>query len=457
MPSSKLIFIVSLLSTVCIANATCAQTQDSLRFVTGARSGAYHRIGEAIKDSAARQGEYTVRVIETDGSLENLEMVRNGSAEFGLIQGGLEMDMQGLAALADVDRQFIHLIVPGYSRIQDFRGLAGKRLAVGPEKGGASALAATILEFQNLRPAVSQVHGSWAKIEKDMSAGRADAAFFVFSLWAPYVESILEGGLYKLVPIPEGEAISRYLPGVSFGYLPPHLYGPNRALPDVPYPGLPTLSVSTLIITRDDMEAAKVRALLNALYDVEVIKQARLSYLSEESGRYVLDLPLHDAADDFYRRNDPITSDNFEIASFFLAGIITLVSIVHYFIGWTRRKRTSRRRRAITPHFQRMVDISEEVESTNSVEGLVALIKQMMATQRDTEELWLQGRLDTEHVENMYAIYSTRSRNAFSKIFQIQNVTLEENLRQFAPLILELARKNDIEIPKDFPQSVEPS
>lgn len=449
MSMAKSIFIVSFICAAGVSSSIWAQGVDALRIATGTRSGAYYRIGEALSDSAARQGKFSVTVIETDGSLQNIEMLRSGRAEFGFIQGGLGVDTQGLAALADVDRQYVHLIVPSHSRIRNLRSLAGKRLAVGPEKSGASALAATILQFQNFRPPVTQVHVPWKNIEKAMNAGRADAAFFAFSLWVPYVESILEGGLYRLVPIPEGEAIARYLPGVSFAYLPPHLYGPNRSLPDVPYPGLPTLSVSTLLITRKDMNAGKVRALLDALYDIEVIKQARLSYLSEDSGRHVADLALHDAADDFYRRNDPITSDNFEIASFFLAGLITLVSMFHYFVGWAQRKRSNRRRRAITPHFERMVEIGEEIECTETIDGLAALIEQLMAVQRQVEHLWLRGQLDTEHVENLYSIYSTRSRNTFSKILKIQNDLLLEEQREFAPLIRELARRNDIKIPED--------
>ncbi|MCH7960518.1 MAG: TAXI family TRAP transporter solute-binding subunit [Candidatus Hydrogenedentes bacterium] len=441
--------------------ATIAQENEEvappdLRIATGTPDGAYYAFGVVLKLALERDGKYTVEVVETAGSLENCQRLKDSAADFGLIQGALHTPLEDLVAIANIGIQYTHVVVPVNSTYRTFSDLAGKRIGVGPEDSGASALAKLVLNFCNYSPAPEIVHTSWIEVESALREGDIDAAFLVFSLYARYIEAMLATGEFRLLPIRESEALARYIPGARSDTIPPYSYGPNRSMPGDGEAALSTITVNTLLIARPGVSKKNVHAILRALYSIEVIKLAGLSTLTEDTGRTVIDLPLHPAAEDYYTRNDPITSDMFEIASFFLAGLITIVSISHYLRGRIQSRVLKKRRLRIDPYFESLLLAGEKIQSTEDIEVLMEMINTMMSTQRSAEEEWLKGRLDTEHMENLYSVYSTRSANAFQKIFQIQNAGLNEKLAQFAPLVAELARKNNVSLPEGFLDASKP-
>lgn len=444
-------------STVVIAqeNEEEAKPPD-LRIATGTPGGAYYTFGEVLKLVLERDGKYTVEVVETAGSIENCQQLNEGVADFGLIQGALQAPLEDLVAIANIDDQYVHIVVPTHSTFRTFSDLAGKRIWVGPEDSGASALANLVLNFCNYSPAPEIVHSPWTELPAAFKESKVDAAFLVFSLYAPYLDSMLATGEFRLIPIRESEALARYIPGVLSDTIPSYSYGPNRSMPGDEDPALSTITVNTLLIARPGVSKKYIYAVMRALYSIEVIKLAGLSTLTEDSGRNIIDLPLHPAAEEYYTRNDPITSDMFEIASFFLAGIITIVSISHYLRGQIHNRSLRKQRLRIDPYFEGLLLAGEKIQTTEDIQALTELIETMMSTQRGAEEEWLKGRLNTEHMENLYSVYSTRSANAFQKIFQIQNGGLDRKLAMLAPIVAELARKNNIAVPDDFLDTTKP-
>jgi hypothetical protein len=84
---------------------------------------------------------------------------------------------------------------------------------------------------------------------------------------------------------------------------------------DVSFDGLRSLAV----IERQFVHAIVARRVLEAVYSDAFAKRARIARLSEAGGQDVFGAPLHDGAVAFYRRNDPVSADRFEIAGFALA------------------------------------------------------------------------------------------------------------------------------------------
>ena len=399
-----------------------------LVIATGTPEGAYHRIGSALADALDRHHRRGTRVVATDGSLENMRLVHEGAADFGLIQGALQQDMSGLLAVARLDQQLVHVVTPPHSGVVEFNDIAGRRLGIGPAEGGAAALGELVLEFCGYTPAPEIVLLPWEEMGPALREGRVDAAFLVYSMHADYMERLLDGGELRLVPILESQSLAYSIPSIYPVQMPPFSYGPNRTLPRPRDGGFPTLAVDTLLIARSDAPRRDVRDVLQAAYHIDTRISARLATLTEEYGRKVSDLPLHPAADDYYRRNDPISSDSFEIASFFLAGVIAVVGTVHYLIGFFQGRSIERRRRAIVPFFEKMLEFAEQAERTWDIDELTNVLHGMMAAQRDAEKMWLRGDLNTEHMENLYSVYNIRCRNTFSKIHKIQYLDIQHRL-----------------------------
>ncbi|MGD2085675.1 MAG: TAXI family TRAP transporter solute-binding subunit [Candidatus Aminicenantes bacterium] len=407
---------------------------------TAEPSGHYYRLGQLIKKEMQKQQGQKLKVRVTGGSLENIKLIKNREVDFALVQGGLREDVKinfkGLAAVATIGWQYVHLLVPRDSPVREFKDLAGKTLSLGSGKSGNAVLGRLVLDYFPAHFNIRTVYTEVATAGQDFHSGKMDALFTVYDLRAPVLENLLETGQYRLVPIPEAEAIAYTIPGCFSAALPHSIYGPHRDIPPRDLESFATLKVNTLLITHREMNHYVIGNLLQTLYSTQFIKQSRLPDLNEEKGRKVFDLPLHPAAARFYHRNDPITADKYEIGSAFLASLLFIASIVGYFINRYKSRQLKLRRNNIIPYFEELLGYSNKMAAVEDIEQLKNLLEQMMAMQRRAEKEWLEGKLDTEHMENLYAIYGIRCENAFHKMTLLQLIKnyslLEKNKRDSA-------------------------
>ncbi len=270
---------------------------------------------------------------------------------------------------------------------------------------------------------------SGAELDAGFQSGDWDALFTVFRMHAPLIEAILETGRYRLIPLTDAPAVSATIPGSQATNLPNGLYGPDRKLPPEGAP-FPTLSVNTLLVTRADHNALDVHNILQILYTTRFVKKSNHLELVETHGRKIFDLPLHSAAHRFYSRHDPVTADRFEIASFFIASLVFAGGLANHLVRRFKARRTAEQRKQIVPYFEELLRFSRKLAREEDIETLRESLADMMSTQRRAEKEWLAGKLDTEHMENLYAIYGIRTANAFNKMMQTQLLKNQELLEK---------------------------
>jgi hypothetical protein len=401
-------------------------TFGTARIATGGENGAYYALGQTLKSHVS---DLSLDIQNSEGSIANLRMLVDGESDFALIQSALSFSPEqadSIRAVARLMPQYIHVIVPKDSSVRRVRDLAGKRIAFGPENGGAAALAESIREFARLDPPATPVYLKPEELEQAFEDDRIDAAFEVYALFAPAMEQLFGEGEYRLIPMENVEALSQWIPGARADAIPAGSYGPGRHEPPTNGPALKTLAVDTLLVTHKDTSDVWVNQILGPMCTVSFVRDARLPAFNEHSARQVADLPLHNAAEKFYARNDPITSDSFEIASFFLAGIVCLASTIHFFVGRRERMRALRRRTEIEPYFEHLIDIGERAADTTEIEELIAIVYELTHALREGERKWLSGKLGTEDMDNLYSVCHIRSQNAYFKIFKILLLRLQD-------------------------------
>lgn len=402
-----------------IADRLQARGEAPLVLATAEENSAYFKLGGVLRQHMDAFHSYKLDVKATRGSVENLSLLKDGNADLALVQSGLTTDREDLVALANLGRQYLHVVVPADSKVETFRDLAGKRIGVGPEGGGADALARRMLEFFNFGEETTLVYDHNPDLKEAFLDGEIDAAFSVQGLFDPTLEALLSLGWYRLVPVREAESVSRYLPGVFAENLPPNLYGPDRSIPPAAGGPFPTLAVNTLLVCQRSLPSHQVHTVLELIFRGDFLRAARLTGLTEADAQTQLHLPLHAGAEEFYSRRNPVSSDRFEILSFFLAGIVCLASVIHFLNNRRRLGLQLERRKAIRPYFEAMMDFGDEVEAAGNPANLTRLVHKIMATQRGAEREWLEGVFDTEDMENLYAVYGLRCDNAFHKIFDL--------------------------------------
>ena len=155
----------------------------ALRLATGEPQGAYHAFGQRYRDVLARHG-IAVEPVGSSGSIENLRLLADGEAgvEVGFVQGGTSGPdtAEGLVSLASLYYEPAWLFFRESVRLDTLDGLAGRRVAIGPEGSGTRALALTLLAENGLSPdrfRASALGGAAALAA--LQAGEIDAWFTV--------------------------------------------------------------------------------------------------------------------------------------------------------------------------------------------------------------------------------------------------------------------------------------
>ena len=312
----------------------CGNSARTYRLGTSDQEQAYRDLGKALQAELQRRSNMRLNTVETQGSLDNLQRLRRGELDFAFVQGGFVFDDAGLLMVAAVDTEYLHIVVPMSSNIRDLSDLAGQRVAAGIEGSGSRQLAERIVEAANFAPPTQLIPTTRESIAAQLIGGDVNAAMFVSNLRRE-LEPLFAGGQFRLVGIQTANALSMLLFDVEKAVIPSGIYGKNLSLPPTP---TPSLAVKTKLAVRADVPNRIVTHVIEALFDHRVRQDARLPKLTERAARRGITRKLHPAAESYYARNDPISSDQFEIAGVLLAVLIALLSAIRYVWDWYGRK-----------------------------------------------------------------------------------------------------------------------
>lgn len=156
------------------------------RLATGAAGGGYHAFGERLRAELEQQG-FTLELVESQGSQDNLAKLGQGEVELALVQSGQELTLDDeargkLNGLGVMYREPLWLFTRKNVKFERLADLLKLRLAIGSEDSGTQAVTAALLganriEAPRYPKKWQQLGGSRAA--DALIAGTLDAAFFV--------------------------------------------------------------------------------------------------------------------------------------------------------------------------------------------------------------------------------------------------------------------------------------
>ena len=235
------------------------------RFVmaTGARDGAYHEFGLRYQKLLARQG-IQLDIRPTAGAIENVRLLKDPASgvDVAFVQGGVlaAEDTDQLLSLGTLYLEPIWIFSRGELKGQDIAGLAGQRVAVGPDGSGTRVVADLLLNANGITPAAAPrvpVTGHAAK--EALEQNRVDAAFFVASVQAPVLREITRLPNLKLMSFGRADAYTRHFPFLFKVVLP---RGALSLASDVPSHDIVLLAAAVNLVIRSDFHPALADLLL---------------------------------------------------------------------------------------------------------------------------------------------------------------------------------------------------
>ena len=234
-----------------------------IRMAAGIQDGGYWQIAELYKAKLAQDG-ISVELVETAGSIENIDRVASGQVDVALVQGGLEVARDsGLQSLGAV---FLEPVVIFRRASKELDTNPGSwrdvQLAAGPNGSGTRAAALALIEAAGLQNAgITFLEAGGNDALDAVRDGDADALLFVAPLAAPYLMDAIFDPKLAFVPLSFIDALASKLPGASAVDIPA---GAIALSPPRPPEPVKILALRASLISSAELHPALVDRFVNA-------------------------------------------------------------------------------------------------------------------------------------------------------------------------------------------------
>ena len=283
---------------------------------TGELNGIYYPVGKAICQIVNRYlRTYGVRCSPeaTPGSVYNIEALRSGELEFGIVQSDVQFaahngddrwtgrPFRGLRSVLSLYPELVTVIARADSHIGDLAGLAGRRVNVG-QRGSGTRATWDAIEAQLGWRDEERVHPMELRSEATTSAlcaGALDANLLIVGHPSPLVTAQLAACATNLVAITH-PAIDKLVHDHRYyqrATIPAGLYGIAADVPT--FGGRATLVTSAAMDGR--VVAVIAKAVLAHVAELRALHPVLARLRTREMINDGLTAPLHPAAEQVYK------------------------------------------------------------------------------------------------------------------------------------------------------------
>ncbi|PWI45174.1 TAXI family TRAP transporter solute-binding subunit [Streptomyces sp. ICBB 8177] len=284
--------------------------QSSVTVATGVRSGVYDKYGQLLGPVLAKYlPGVSVHLLPSQGSVQNVDYVASGRADFTFAQADAVADYHGpqrsrLRAVARLYDDYMQLIVPAGSKVTSARDLRGLRVGMGQAGSGVNLIAERLVRAAGLAPGkdFTAVPAGIDTAPGLLEQGKLDAFFWSGGIPTGAVQELASRYPVKLVQLGDlvqslhklGAAADYYRAAVMPVDAYAHLHNTEA---------VPTIAVANLLITTDRLDAALVERVTEAVIDSRdrigaVVHSAQQVDL--RTAIFTDPLPLHEGARRYY-------------------------------------------------------------------------------------------------------------------------------------------------------------
>ena len=284
------------------------QQDQQIRIATGSANGVYYAVGTALAGLVNRElpGMHA-SVLETQASAENVQLVLHGGAEIGFTQADILVSgggpPAGMAALARVYDDLLHLVVRADSPIRSLEDLKGRRVSVGGSGSGTVVTVRRLLSVARMSGAgvVDQRELNLDDSLQALAQGKIDAFFFSGGLPVAGIKQFSRVHPTRIVDL------SKWAPDLRRAYSDVYVV---RNVPTSAYgvPAVATIAVPNLLVVPTAMPdelAFELTRLLMERRDVLAAAHPAAEGLDMRSAIATLPVPLHPGAARYFRSAKP--------------------------------------------------------------------------------------------------------------------------------------------------------
>jgi TRAP-type uncharacterized transport system substrate-binding protein len=241
----------------------------NISIATGSEDGAYYRFATQYAEVLARHG-IALKVLETDGSVDNLERLLSDSesVDLALVQGGVSSDEQRerVTGLGSMFYEPFWLLVRSDTPMRPLNQLRGARIGVGPERSGTRFVALRMLEANGIGESDAHLEADdLVRSAQRLADGALDIVFAVGAPDSPLLRRLVLDGAIELQDLPRASAYARWDRSLTALDLPT---GALDLEHNIPATDLNLVAATANLVARLDIHPALVDLLIAAAAEV---------------------------------------------------------------------------------------------------------------------------------------------------------------------------------------------
>jgi len=238
----------------------------SLSFSAGQKGGAYYAYAERYRDYLKQRG-ITVEILESAGSVENVQRLQSGHADIAFVQSGIvDADNKQLQSLGSMYYEPLWIFLRRGLDAHFLRDLKGKRIAVGSKGSGTQALAMQLLKDNGIDAGAATLSSSdTATAANALMQGKLDVLFIVSAATNTSVQALLASERVRLLGVERADAYTRRMDALSSVRLPEGAL--NLAL-NIPARDTQLLASSATLLIKADLHPALQGLIMQAANSV---------------------------------------------------------------------------------------------------------------------------------------------------------------------------------------------
>lgn len=401
------ISIILLIVLIILSRFIAPAPPKNISFAAGSPTGAYTLTAKSYAEVFAQQ-KFTLEVVTTSGSGDNLELLRSGKVSAAIIQGGTATpeDKQKLQSLGAIFYEplwvfFRSDITPARADDVDIRSLQGLRIAAGSPTSGTRALTESLIRQNGFTTDLIDFTGDAGAAA--LVKGEIDVLIAVSGPNAPFVRDLLANGDIQVLSFERALAYERRTPFLKRVIFPEGGLDLQNNLPSRP---IELVAPAAEVVVRKDLHPAIQSLLLDAMTSSHR-GGTLLSAPGEFPTPHQIDLPLSEEAERYYesgpsflRRVFPFTVANFLERAWVLA--IPLVTLGFPLVRAAPPIYRWRTRRKIYVWYRDLRELEEQGRSSSTHEERVRVSRELAALQAEV------GRVEVpdSYTDELYRLRS---------------------------------------------------
>lgn len=243
-----------------------------LTVAVGPRDSAEARLVQIYAEALAeRRRDVRLEVVGFDDVRQSADALQQGKVDLAIVRPDVLLPINGLT-VAILREEAVLIIAPTASKIEDFPGLAGKRLGiVTHHEADRPALTTIAAHYDLAPPAITLVPLTLEEVEAAFTAKRIDALAFVAAPVGVEAVNVMRAafkalaGKLTVVPVAESQGLALKTPSLSEATVPAGSLGGR---PRQPAEEVKTVGVSYRLMARQETDRNAVSKVAQYLFQM---------------------------------------------------------------------------------------------------------------------------------------------------------------------------------------------